>query len=88
MVSVRIFFLISVPITQFLNVKLGHAKVQDEEKKLTHNCEFNGQICTRMKRSREIKLKVEIATHVKKNDASTCVIIVVVVYRSLQAMKK
>jgi hypothetical protein len=41
-----------------------------------------------MKRSREIKLKVEIATHVKKNDASTCVIIVVVVYRSLQAMKK
>jgi hypothetical protein len=25
---------------------------------------------------------------VKKNDASTCVIIVVVVYRSLQAMKK
>lgn len=49
-------FLISAPITQFLNVKLGCAKAQQRKKqkknnktkqnKFTHNYEFNGHICT------------------------------------------
>jgi hypothetical protein len=44
-----------------------------------------GTFAPTKKRSREIKLKVKTATHVKKNNACTCV---VVVYHSLQAMKK